>query len=165
MTKKTDELILKMIFGFAFISAIDSILYLISHSISFAVISLEFSLTAANISISVLTFVLYMLTIYLVIKFINSQEISSDNLFQKIPKPVIWISFLIAISVRPLTNKLSGLFAEHFTLSESANYLPTTDYLSIYGWTIAMVGISRWTALIILTIIFWKGQTGRSTNN
>lgn len=71
----------------------------------------------------------------------------------KFPKKLFIVLAVIAIFLNPITNKLSGLYAEHSTAMEN---IDISDYFQVYGWMTVGIHSSRWLVLIILTILFLK---------
>lgn len=67
MNKENTLLILWVIFGFVFISAIDSILYFVIHLIYFAKSELGVSYQIMKYSVPILTLILYILATFLIL--------------------------------------------------------------------------------------------------
>jgi hypothetical protein len=153
MNKENVLLVLWIIFGFVFISGIDSILYFITYLVYFTKSELGLSYGIMKFSIPIFTLILYLLTTYIIIKRIKQQTNSDGIYLTKFPKKTFIGLALLAIILNPITNKLSGLYAEHSTPIENTDY---SDLLQVYGWMNMGIGFSRWLVLIILTILFFK---------
>jgi hypothetical protein len=69
---------------------------------------------------------------------------------------------LIAIFLNPITNKLSGLFAEHNATTQSEN---ATDFIDFYGWMHLGFGFSRWIILIVLAYIYFNKYNSELIKN
>ena len=151
MNSQKTLLILWIIYGFIFIQAVDSVLFLLSHLAYFATVGLGLPYSILNFVLPTITISLYLATAYLLLKRIESQV--SGLLFTKFPKRQFIVLFLLAITVNPLTNRLSGLFAEFN--SEMQNQTPT-EFIEFYGWFHFGIGFARWTTLIILALIYLK---------
>ncbi|RBP27049.1 hypothetical protein DFR65_11227 [Oceanihabitans sediminis] len=153
MNKENVLLVLWIIFGFIFISGIDSILYFVTYLIYFAKSELGLSYGIMKYSMPIITLILYVLTTFLIFKRIKQQSNSNGIYLTKFPKKTFIGLALLALILNPITNKLSGLYAEHYTPIENIEY---SDLLQVYGWMTMGIGFSRWFVLIILTILFLK---------
>ena len=162
MNKENVLLILWIIFGFIFISGIDAILHFIVYLIYFAKSELGLSYGIMKFSMPIITLILYVLTTFLILKKIKLNSNSSGIYLTEFPKKLFIGLALIAIFLNPITNKLSGLYAEHSTAMEN---IDTSDFLQIYGWMTLGIEFSRWLILIILTIIFIKKLKGIGNKN
>jgi len=102
-------------------------------------------------SMPIFTLFSYALTTFIIIKRVKQQSYSDGIYLTKFPiKTFIGIA-LIALLLSPITHKLSGLYAEHFTPMENIDY---SVLLEVYGWMTIGIGFSRWFVLIILAILF-----------
>ena len=110
----------------------------------------------------IITLILYVLTTFLILKKIKLNSNSSGIYLTEFPKKLFIGLALIAIFLNPITNKLSGLYAEHSTAMEN---IDTSDFLQVYGWMTLGIEFSRWLILIILTIIFIKKLNGIGNKN
>ena len=153
MNKENVLLILWIIFGFIFISGIDSILYFITYLIYFTKSELGLSYGIMKFSMPIITLISYVLTTFLILKKIKLNSNSSGIYLTKFPKRIFIILALIALTLNPITHKLSGLYAEHSTRMEN---IDTSDFLQVYGWMTSGIYFSRWLILIILSILFIK---------
>jgi hypothetical protein len=162
MNKENVLLILWIIFGFIFISGIDAILHFIVYLIYFAKSELGLSYGIMKFSMPIITLILYVLTTFLILKKIKLNSNSSGIYLTEFPKKLFIGLALIAIFLNPITNKLSGLYAEHSTAIKN---IDTSDFLQVYGWMTLGIEFSRWLILIILTIIFIKKLKGIGNKN
>jgi|TARA_B110000240_G_scaffold113835_1_gene127708 hypothetical protein len=162
MNKENVLLILWIIFGFIFISGIDAILHFIVYLIYFAKSELGLSYGIMKFSMPIITLISYVLTTFLILKKIKLNSNSSGIYLTEFPKKLFIGLALIAIFLNPITNKLSGLYAEHSTAMEN---IDTSDFLQVYGWMTLGIEFSRWLILIILTIIFIKKLKGIGNKN
>jgi hypothetical protein len=153
MNKENVLLILWILFGFMFISGIDSILYFIVYLIYFGKSELGLSYGIMKYSMPIITLILYILTTFLIFKKLKLISNSSGIYLTKFPKKLFIGLAIIAIFLNPITHKLSGLYAEHSTSMEN---IDASDFLQFYGWMTMGIGISRWFVLIILAILFLK---------
>jgi hypothetical protein len=153
MNKENILLVLWIIFGFIFISGIDSILHFITYLIYFAKSELGLSYGIMKFSIPIITLILYAATTFLIFKRIKLQSNSAGIYLTKFPKKLFIGLTLIALFLKPITHKLSGLYAEHSTAMEN---MDTSDFLQVYGWMTFGISFSRWLILIILIILFLK---------
>ncbi|MDF1695867.1 MAG: hypothetical protein P1U56_08555 [Saprospiraceae bacterium] len=153
MSKERTLFILWILFGFVFVQAVDSILYFVVHIFYFIAAAFGISLSALVFIVPAFTFILYAITIFILL---NTIKISSDKngiLLTKFPKPLFLFLLMLAIALNPITNRLSGLFAEYTTGLESEG---TVQYLEFYGWMHAGIGISRIVSVIALGFIYLK---------
>ena len=151
--KENVLLILWIIFGFVFISGIDSILYFITYLIYFTKSELGLSYGIMKYSMPIITLILYVLTTFLILKKIKLKSNSNEIYLTEFPKTIFIVLALIALVLNPIMHKLSGLYAEHSTRMEN---IDTSDFLQAYGWMTAGIYFSRWLILIILSILFIK---------
>ncbi len=152
MNKKNYLLILWIIFGFVFVLAVDSLVYLIIYIIFH--IKLVFGLRHEIMlfSMPIITLLLYGLTTFFILKKIRLKSGIDGIYLTNFPKRAFIVLALIAIFIKPIISKLAGLFAEDFT------YLGGTmgEYLAIYGWLHASIAFSKWLVLISVVIIYLK---------
>ena len=153
MNKENVLLILWIIFGFIFISGIDSILFFITYLIYFAKSELGLSYGIMKYSMPIITLILYVMTTFLILKKLKLNSNSSGIYLTKFPKRIFIILALIALTLNPITHKLSGLYAEHSTRMEN---IDASDFLQVYGWMTSGIYFSRWLILITLSILFIK---------
>jgi hypothetical protein len=153
MNKENILLVLWIVFGFVFISGIDSILYFITYLVFFTKSELGLSYEIMNFSMPIFTLILYILTTFLIYKRFKLNSNTKGIYLTKFPKKIFIGLALIAMFLNPITSKLSGLYAEHSTPIEYTNY---SDLLVVNGWMNMGIGFSRWLVLIILTILFLK---------
>ncbi len=100
-----------------------------------------------------ITILTYLTTIILILKKIEINSASSGILLTKFPKNQFIILLILAIVLNPITNKLSGLFAEWTTESMNQN---TTEFLELYGWMHTGIGVARWISVVGLGLIYLK---------
>ncbi|WJJ96522.1 hypothetical protein [Algibacter luteus] len=162
MNKENVLLILWIIFGFIFISGIDSILFFITYLIYFAKSELGLSYGIMKYSMPIITLILYVLSTFLILKKLKLNSNSSGIYLTKFPKRIFIILALIALTLNPITHKLSGLYAEHSTRMEN---IDTSDFLQVYGWMTSGIYFSRWFILIALSILFIKKLNGIENKN
>ena len=153
MNKENVLLILWVIFGFIFISGIDSILYFVVYLIYFAKSELGLSYEIMKFSMPIITLILYTLTTLLIFKKLKLNSNSEGIYLTKFPKTIFIVLALIALTLNPITHKLSGLYAEHSTRMEN---IDASVFLQVYGWMTSGIYFSRWLILIVLSILFIK---------
>jgi hypothetical protein len=151
MKKENILLILWIIFGFIFISGIDSILYLITFLIYFVKSELGLPYTVIAFSMPIITLTLYILTTLLIFKKVKSK--SNEIILTKFPKKVLIYFSLIALTLYPIANKLSGLYPAYSTKFES---IEPSEFLMVHGWMIFGVHFSRWVIIITLIIVLLR---------
>ncbi|PKA81960.1 hypothetical protein ATE92_0083 [Ulvibacter sp. MAR_2010_11] len=151
MNKENVLLIIWIIFGFVFITAIDSLLYLFTHLIYFVESELRLSYSFLQYSIPSITFIAYISTTFLILKRIKAKSDSEGIYLRNFPKKTFIILALIAIFLNPITNKLSGLYAEHNAYIQSGS---SSEFISFYGWMHFGIGFSRWVVLIVLVFVY-----------
>jgi len=153
MGKENILLVLWIIFGFTFVSAIDSILYFLIHVIYFDTSELGLSITFLTYFIPIITILSYLLTLLFILKKIKTNSNSEGIYLTSFPKKAFIFLLILVLLLKPIASKLSGLYAEYYvsTLDITAN-----DYLNFYGWMHATLAISRWGSIIILGFIYLK---------
>lgn len=153
MNKENVLLILWIIFGFVFISGIDSILYFIVYLLYFAKSELGLSYAIMKYSMPIVTLILYLLTTFLILKKLKLTSNSLGIYLTKFPKRIFIILAVITLILNPITNKLSGLYAEHSTRAENFDI---SDYFQVYVWMTAGIYFSKWLVIIIIAILSIK---------
>ena len=151
MSKENILLVIWIIFGFIFVSAIDSVLHFITYLIYFASSELRIPYKILTFAIPIITLVLYVSTTFILIKRIKTKSNSVGIYLTKFPKKSLILLAFIAILLKPITHKLSGLYTGHSMCFEEFD---TMDYIQVYGWMTMGIGVSRWIVLILLIIIF-----------
>ena len=153
MNKENVLLILWIIFGFIFISGIDSILYFITYLIYFTESELGLSYGFMKYSMPIITLILYVLTTFMILKKLMLYSNSSGIYLTKFPKIMFVVLALSSLTLNPITQKLSSLYAKH---SDRMENIEISDFLQVYGWMTSGIYFSRWLILITLSILFIK---------
>ena len=152
MSKENILLVLWILFGFLFITAIDSILYFVLHMILFGLTELEAPIKIMKLVIPTTTITLYGLTTYILIKRISQKANTSKINLNDFPEKLLILTAIIAFTTAPLTNFLAGQYAGRIVAKE---YLDDMDYINFfYDWFHASLMISRWGVIIILLFVF-----------
>lgn len=151
MNKNKTLLILWIIFGFVFIQAVDSVLFFVIHLIYFAAVTLEVPFSILKFLLPVITAIIYLAAVILILKKIKINPGSNKTILTRFPKNQFIILLFLAILLHPLTNKLSGLFAEYCLDTLNQN---STVFLEFYGWMHAGIGLARWVSVIALAVIY-----------
>lgn len=162
MKKENTLLILWIIFGFVFIKAIDSVLFLFTHLVYFGTSEIGISYNILRFIIPSITFASYILATTLLLKKLRANSKSAGIYLTEFPKRLFTILILIAIFLNPITNKLSGLFAEYNATSQSGN---ATEFIGFYGWMHFGIGFSRWLILIVLAYIYFNKYSSELIKN
>lgn len=149
MNKENTLLVLWILFGFMFISAIDSFLRLLTFSIYVLKSELGLSYKILTFSMPLVTLTLYSLITFFILRKLKSDV--SGIYLTKFPKILFIGSFLVTLLLNPLTNRLSRLYSERLTSIKNANVY---DVLEVHEWMSSGIGFSRWIILIILAFIF-----------
>ena len=131
MNKENILLILWIIFGFVFVIAIESILYFLIHLLYFGLAELGISYNIMTYVFPIITLILYSLTALFLLKRIKTKSTTSGIYLTEFPKNLLIILTLVVFILTPLTNKLSGIYAE--SASENT-LLEMGEYLRFYGW-------------------------------
>jgi ABC-type Fe3+-siderophore transport system permease subunit len=153
MNKENVLIILWVIFGFIFISGIDSILYFIVYLIYFGQSELGLPYEIMKYSMPIIALILYVLTTFLIYKKLKLNSNSSGIYLTKFPKRIFIALALIALALNSITHKLSGLYAEHASRMEN---IDTSGFLQAYGWMTTGIYFSRLLIILILSIFFIK---------
>lgn len=149
MNKENTLLVLWILFGFMFISAIDSFLRLLTFSIYVLKSELGLSYKILTFSMPLVTLTLYSLITFFILRKLKSDV--SGIYLTKFPKILFIGSFLVTLLLNPLTNRLSRLYSKRLTSIKNANVY---DVLEVHEWMSSGIGFSRWIILIILAFIF-----------
>ena len=161
MRKENILLLLWIIFGFVFILAVDSILYLIIHLIYFGLAELGISYKIMTFIIPFITLILYILTTYAIIKRLKLKLKTSVIYLTEFPKRLIVILAIIIVILTPLTTKLTGLYEENISVN---TLLEQGEYLIFYGWLNLGFAISQSLILIALVVISLKKLNNQDIN-
>jgi hypothetical protein len=162
MASQKTLLILWIIYGFVFIEAVDSVLFLLSHLTYFATVRLGVTFSILIFVLPIITISLYLATAYMLVQRMRIEPLVHGRPPMEFPKRLFIALLVIAIIIKPITNKLSGLFAEFNW--EILNATPN-EYLEFYGWFYFGIGFARWTSLIILALICMKKYYSRKIKN
>jgi|TARA_B110000238_G_scaffold199322_1_gene246132 hypothetical protein len=149
MTKENILLVLWIIFGFIFITAIDSILYFLIHLLYFGLAELGFPYSIMTYVFPVITLILYSLTASFLLKKLKTKSTASGIYLTEFPKKLIIILSAVILILTPLTNKLSGIYAESIA---GSTLLEMGEYLTFYGWFNLGFVISQ---IIVFISIVW----------
>jgi len=152
MKKENTLLILWIIFGFVFVRAIDSLLFLFTHLVYFGTTVIGIPYDILKFIIPAITFASYILAVTILLKKLKTNSKSTGIYLNEFPKRLFTVSILIAIFLNPVTHKLSGLFAEYNAVNLSEN---TIEYLTLYSWMNIGINFSRWIILIALAYIYF----------
>lgn len=151
MNEKNTLLILWIIFGFIFITAIDSILYLITYLLYFVKFELGLSLEIMYYSMPISTLILYVLTTFFIFRRLKVKSNIEGIYLINFPKKVFIGLALISLVLNPITNKLSGLYAENLV---STHDFEVSEYFGLYGMMTLGINSSRWLIFIVLIMLF-----------
>ncbi len=151
MNKERTLIILWIIFGFVFIQAVDSILYLFMHLVYFATVSIGISYSILNFVLPAVTVSSYLFTIILLLKKIKIDSPTNGILLTIFPKRLFISLLILAIVLNPVTNKLSGLFAEFASDLQMEN---PTEFIEFYEWMHMGIGLARWSSVLIIGLIY-----------
>ena len=149
MNKENLLLVLWIIFGFVFVVTIDSILNLLIHLLYFGLAELGMPYTIMTYVLPIITLILYSLTAFFLLNRIKTKSKSSGIYLTEFPKNLIIILTIVFLILTPLTNKLSGLYAE--SISENT-VLELAEYLTFYGWFTMGLFISQ---ILVLMAMVW----------
>ncbi|WP_179019174.1 hypothetical protein [Winogradskyella forsetii] len=149
MNKENILLILWIIFGFVFVIAVESILYFIIHLLYFGLAELGVSYNVMTYVFPIITLIFYSLTALFLLNRIKSKSIAKTSgiYLTEFPKKLLIILALVVFILTPLTNKLSGMYAE--SASENT-LLEMGEYLIYYGWFNLGFAISQTLVLIAM---------------
>lgn len=131
MNKENILLVLWIIFGFVFVIAVESILYFLIHLLYFGLAELGVSYNIMTYVFPIITLTLYSLTALFLLNRIKTKSKASGIYLTKFPKKLIIILTTVILILTPLTNKLSGIYAE--SISENT-LLEMEEYLMFHGW-------------------------------
>ena len=144
--KKNDVLlVLWVIFGFVFVTAVDTILNFIIHLLYFSLVELGVSFLILTYLLPSITLVAYLFTAYFVVGKINRKSLGLELHKREFPKLLLVVLSLIIFILGPLTNWLSGLYSE-------SHHGDIQSFLMFYGWFTAGFGISQMITLVSLVI-------------
>lgn len=152
MNKENTLLVLWIIFGFVFVMAVDSLLFVLSHIIYFTEFNFNFSKDLMLYSIPILIFISYLFTTIILVKRIKIKSELSGIFLMDFPIKSFVIYTIIAFFGIPITNWLNGLHSNHVTeIGEISNVF---DFFYIQTWLVFGINLSRWAMIIGLALIF-----------
>lgn len=161
MNREKNLLVLWIIFGFVFISAIDAILHFLIHMIYFGFATLGISYKILTFLLPCITAALYLFTTFFLIYKLKYKNLRSKMFSNNFPGKTILYLGLVALFFPLLTNKLAGLFTEYSVNLSSIN---TSGFLNFFGWFQLGFNISRWLVLIVLVIVYLTKLKNDSLN-
>jgi len=82
-----------------------------------------------------------------------------ENFLSNFPKSIFILLALTAVFLSPISNKLIGLYTEHYIAIQNINF---AEYLEFYAWFITGIGLSRWIVLFGLVFIFLNKNYSKS---
>lgn len=162
MKKENSLLILWIIFGFVFVKSIDSILFLFTHLVYFGTSTIGIPYYILKFIIPIITLTSYILATTLILRKLKTHSKSDGIYLTEFPKRAFTVLILITIFLNPITNKVSGLFAEYNVTAQSEN---ATDFINFYGWMHFGLGFSRWIILIVLAYIYFNKYNSELIKN
>ena len=112
MRKEHILTVLWIIFGFVFIIAIESILYLIINLLYFGSVELGISFGVMTYIFPILTLILYSLTVFLLLKRLEVKPIKLNLEPSAFPKKLLIILGITVVILTPLTEKLSDIYTD-----------------------------------------------------
>lgn len=151
MNKENILLILWIIFGFVFVIAVESILYFLIHIFYFGLAEIGISYNVMTYVFPIITLISYSLTALFLLKRIKTKSKASGIYLTEFPKKLIIILTIIILILTPLTNKLSGIYAE--SISENT-LLEMGEYLTFYGWFNLGFAISQ--TLVLIAMVWFS---------
>lgn len=146
-------LVLWIIFGFIFVSAIDAVLYLLVTVFYSTMIEIGVSYGVLTFLVPITTLIIYISVTIILINRIRIKSKHSGIYLTEFPKKLTIALGVIAIILPMIINKLASLNAERAAERASAD---TSGYLYFYGWLHMGFGVSQLTAVLILFIYFIK---------
>lgn len=162
MRKENTLFLLWIIFGFVFINAIDSILYFFTYLVYFGTSEIGIPYSILNFIIPLITFTSYILTTTILLKKLKTNSKSTGIYLTEFPKKVFIILILISMFLKPITNKLSGLFSEYYVVNHSGDAI---EIITFYGWMIFGLIFSRWVILIAIAFIYFNKYNSKFIKN
>jgi hypothetical protein len=151
MNMEKTLLILWIIFGFVFVQAIDSVLFLTTHLMHFGAVYVGISYPILNFIIPALTTLSYLVMVIFILKKIKIKSGIRGILLTGFPKKKFYILLTLALVLNPITNKLNTVFSEWVTGTQDGN---AVDFLAFHGWMYLGIGLARWTSIIVLAGIY-----------
>jgi len=144
--KKNDVLlVLWVIFGFVFVTAVDTVLNFIIHLLYFILVELGVSFLILTYLLPSITLVAYLFTAYFVVGKINRKSLGLELYKREFPKLLLVVLSIIIFILGSLTNWLSGLYS-------ASHHGDIQSFLMFYGWFTAGFGISQMITLVSLVI-------------
>ena len=153
MKKENTLLILWIIYGFVFVRAIDSLLFLFTNLVYFGTSQIGIPDSNLKFIIPIFTLLSYAFTAIFILKKLNTNSNSIGIYLTEFPKRLFTVLILIAIFLNPITNKLTGLFAEYNAQVLGGN---AKGFIDLYGSMQVGLGFSKWITLIVMAFIYYN---------
>lgn len=151
MKRENILLVLWIIFGFLFVSAVNSILYLIINLLYFGLYELGITFQILKIMIPIITIILYGITAYLLLNRGNLDSRIAGLYLLDFPINLTVVLGIIAFTLHPLAEKLVGYHAEHISKNDNWN---SHSYLDFYAWRDFGFIMSKWVLIVFLLVAF-----------
>jgi len=148
MKKENILLVLWIIFGYLFVTSINAVINLLIHIVYFGLSEMKVSYNNMSVIVPIISIVLYAVSTIIIVRKINIKSKTNGIYLTQFPKNLTIILGFISFFLSPITNKLSGLYAEHNTGNLDI------EYLNFYSWLYLSIGISQLLMILILVIIF-----------
>jgi len=150
MKKENILLVLWIIFGYLFITAVDAVLLLLVHVLYIGLSEMKVAYKIMSVIVPTITMILYVITVVLLLKNLNIKSKTNGIYLTKFPKKITIALGCISFLLPPITNRLTGLYAEHNSGTIGSGYL------NFYGWLYIGIGVSQMLAILILIILFFN---------
>jgi len=151
ISKQNTLMALWILVGFVFIHALDALLYLVCHLIYFLLLSakLPHSALISLLLISAASF--YLIGAFVLIKKVELTFFLEDNSFKPISTQRFILLFILSIFLKPITNRLAGLFGQY-----NYDLFTDFDFLTIQGMLYFGISLGQVFALIVLAITYFR---------
>jgi hypothetical protein len=151
MKRQNHLLILWIIFGFIYISAIETVLHYLNFGIFYASVALNMPYSVLEYALPSFPILSYGLTTYFILKHIKTKSGYDGIYLTNFPKRTFVIAAIAFLALPPIFNRLSALVSVN-----GYDYYTNIEWLNLYAYTSSAIGISQWFVLIILTIVFLR---------
>ena len=151
MSKENILLVLWILFGFLFITALNSILYFTVYLVYFGLYEMGVSHKTLKVLLPIITIILYILTTYILIKRGSLKSKISGIYLMDFPIKLTVIIGVIALAINPITKKLTSLYTGHISAKENWD---GHEFLEFFSNIQSSFFLSKLVFIIVLLVVF-----------
>ena len=166
MSKENILLVLWILFGFLFITAINATIYFVVYLMYFGLYEMGVSHKILKVLLPIITVIFYALTTYFLVKGGSLKSKISGIYLTEFPIKLTIILGAIALAIKPITKELSSLYTDHISGKENWN---KDEFFEFFMSVTASFGVCKMIFIIVLLVLFLTKlkhlKISQNTNN